>query len=102
MNSIHRRILEECVPDAFRLAADFIKSFTELELMQIRDQFELIALSPSKTVYYRKFVVAYLAILLCLEAPSILIDLSEDLVSARDKLTDRIRKRGEMHCQIVH
>ena len=101
MNSIPYRILEECVPDAFSLAADFIKSYTELELMLITNQFDLIALSGSKTVYHRKFVVVYLALLLCLEAPTVLIELSEDPVLARDELTNRIRKRGQMHCYIL-
>ena len=72
MKSLYYRILKDCLPEAFETASEFLKSYTEIELLQIRNQLVQFLAAKSTVARYRKFIVTYLAIHLCLEVPALL------------------------------
>lgn len=74
MDSIGHTILKEYMPEALALASRFLSSYDEMELLHILKEMEEMALSTGCTATrYRKFIVAYLAVRICLELPTLLL-----------------------------
>jgi hypothetical protein len=70
---VYQRRLNECLPEAFAMASEFFREYSQIELLRIRSQLEqMVAGSTSGFARSRKFVVAYLAACICIEIPTLL------------------------------